>query len=178
MNPAEFPIDLANGNASLLFFISVFWGFFPLFTATFTFPQERAMLAEERSVDMYKLSAYFSARNISDLPLDLILPIIVLVIICVMVGLRPSYIAFSQNMLTVFLCILAAQGLELIIGVAFMDVKKAKILHPFLMTSMLSGRHSYPERSFFLSCCAKSSTTMILQHHLLRFLFALPSSGE
>ncbi|KAH9757479.1 ABC transporter domain-containing protein [Citrus sinensis] len=100
MNPAEFPIDLANGNvndksfptkfkALLLFFISVFWGFFPLFTAIFTFPRERAMLAKERSVDM------------------------------------PSYIAFSQNMLTVFL--------------SFMDVKKAKTLASVvLMTFMLS----------------------------------------
>ncbi|KAL9446476.1 hypothetical protein AB3S75_014193 [Citrus x aurantiifolia] len=110
------------------------------------------MLAEERSVDMYKLSAYFSSRNINDLPLDLILPIIVLVIICVMVGLRPSYIAFSQNMLTVFLCILAAQGLGLIIGVAFMDVKKAKILASIvLMTSMLSGGLFIQKGPFFMS---------------------------
>ena len=59
----------------LVFFIAVFWGFFPVFTTIFTFPQERAMLAKERAVDMYRLSAYFMARILSDLPLDLILPI-------------------------------------------------------------------------------------------------------
>ncbi|XP_021803703.1 ABC transporter G family member 22-like, partial [Prunus avium] len=58
-------------QAGLLFFISVFWAFFPMFTAVFTFPQERAIVAKERSVEMYKLSAYFLAKNTSDLPLDL-----------------------------------------------------------------------------------------------------------
>uniref|UniRef100_A0A453IT17 ABC transporter domain-containing protein n=1 Tax=Aegilops tauschii subsp. strangulata TaxID=200361 RepID=A0A453IT17_AEGTS len=63
-------------QAGLLFFIAVFWGFFPVFTAIFTFPQERAMLNKERAADMYKLSAYFLARTTSDLPLDLFLPVI------------------------------------------------------------------------------------------------------
>ncbi|KAF5937867.1 hypothetical protein HYC85_025373 [Camellia sinensis] len=61
-------------QAGLLFFIAVFWGFFPVFTAIFTFPQERAMLNKERAADMYRLSAYFVARTTSDLPLDLLLP--------------------------------------------------------------------------------------------------------
>ncbi|KAJ7965410.1 ABC transporter-like [Quillaja saponaria] len=78
-------------QAGLLFFMSVFWGFFPLFTAIFTFPQERAMLAKERSIGMYKLSAYFLARNTSDLPLDLLLLIVFLVIVYFMVGLKLSF---------------------------------------------------------------------------------------
>ncbi|KAG2554671.1 hypothetical protein PVAP13_9KG595500 [Panicum virgatum] len=68
-------------QAGLLFFIAVFWGFFLVFTAIFTFPQERAMLNKERAVDMYKLSAYFLARTTSDLPLDLFLPVIFMVIV-------------------------------------------------------------------------------------------------
>ena len=96
-------------QAGLLFFISVFWGFLPLFTAIFTFPQERAMLVKERSVDMYRLSAYFVARNTSDLPLDLILPILFMLIVYFMAGLKPSFAAFSLTMLTVFLSILASQ---------------------------------------------------------------------
>ncbi|GAY39829.1 hypothetical protein CUMW_047420 [Citrus unshiu] len=130
MNPAEFPIDLANGNVNDKSFPTRFkvkfspGSFFLLFTAIFTFPRERAMLRK----DLWTCT-YFLA----------ILPIIFLVIVYLMVGLRPSYIAFSQNMLTGFLCILAAQGLGLIIGTAFMDVKKAKTLASVvLMTFMLS----------------------------------------
>ncbi|XP_077235610.1 ABC transporter G family member 22-like [Tasmannia lanceolata] len=127
-------------QARLLFFISVFWGFFPVFTAIFTFPQERAMLAKERSVAMYKLSAYFMARNMSDLPLDLILPIFFLLVVYFMVGLKHSSSAFFLSMLTIFLSIISAQGLGLAIGAAFMDVKKATTLASVIvMTFMLAG---------------------------------------
>ncbi|KAH0976738.1 hypothetical protein GBA52_026457 [Prunus armeniaca] len=127
-------------QAGLLFFISVFWAFFPMFTAVFTFPQERAIVAKERSVEMYKLSAYFLARNISDLPLDLLLPIVFLVIVYLMAGLKLRFSAFFQTMLTIFLSIVASQGLGLSIGAAFIDVKKATALASIIvMTFMLSG---------------------------------------
>ena len=96
-------------QAGLLFFIPVFWGFFPVFTAIFTFPQERAMLNKERAVDMYKLSAYFMARTTSDLPLDLILPTLFLLIVYFMAGLRSSPAPFFLSMLAVFLNIIAAE---------------------------------------------------------------------
>ncbi|KAL5999383.1 ABC transporter G member 22 [Asimina triloba] len=96
-------------QSGLLFFIAVFWGFFPVFTAIFTFPQERAMLNKERAVDMYRLSAYFVARTTSDLPLDLFPPVIFLVIVYFMVGLRLTAAHFFLSMLIVFLSIIAAQ---------------------------------------------------------------------
>lgn len=100
-------------QAGLLFFMSVYWAFFPVFTAIYTFPLERAMLTKERSVDMYKLSAYLAARNTSDLPLDLILPIVFLIIIYFMVGLKPTFSAFSLTLLSIFLSIIAAQVREI-----------------------------------------------------------------
>lgn len=96
-------------QAGLIFFISVFWGFFPVFTAIFTFPQERAMINKERAADMYRLSAYFLARTTSDLPLDLILPVLFLAIVYFMAGLRLTPACFFLSMLIVFLCIIAAQ---------------------------------------------------------------------
>lgn len=96
-------------QAGLLFFIAVFWGFFPVFTAIFTFPQERAMLIKERAVDMYRLSAYFLARTTSDLPLDLFLPVIFLLIVYFMAHLRQTVASFFLTMLIVFLSIVAAQ---------------------------------------------------------------------
>lgn len=98
-----------NLQAGLLFFIAVFWGFFPVFTAIFTFPQERAMLNKERAADMYRLSAYFMARTTTDLPLDLLLPLLFILVVYFMAGLRQSAGPFFLTMLTVFLCIVAAQ---------------------------------------------------------------------
>ncbi|KAK8483275.1 hypothetical protein V6N11_069344 [Hibiscus sabdariffa] len=80
-----------------------------MFTAIFTFPQERVMLAKERSVGMYRLSAYLLARMTSDLPLDLILPLVFLVITYLMAVLKPTFTAFSLTLLTVFLSVFASQ---------------------------------------------------------------------
>ncbi|TYI44441.1 hypothetical protein ES332_A01G236200v1 [Gossypium tomentosum] len=139
-------------QAGWLFFIAVFWGFFPVFTAIFTFPQERAMLGKERAADMYRLSAYFLARTTSDLPLDLILPVLFLLVVYFMAGLRLSASHFFLSMLTVFLCIVAAQGLGLAIGATLMDLKRATTLASVtVMTFMLAGGYFVKKVPVFIS---------------------------
>ncbi|KAK7268156.1 hypothetical protein RIF29_20843 [Crotalaria pallida] len=148
---ANNPKDLQD-QAGLLFFIAVFWGFFPVFTAIFTFPQERAMLTKERAADMYRLSAYFLARTTSDLPLDLILPVLFLVVVYFMAGLRKSAGPFFLTILTVFLCIVAAQGLGLAIGATLMDLKRATTLASVtVMTFMLAGGFFVERVPIFIS---------------------------
>ncbi|PIN08822.1 Transporter, ABC superfamily (Breast cancer resistance protein) [Handroanthus impetiginosus] len=139
-------------QAGLLFFIAVFWGFFPVFTAIFTFPQERAMLSKERAADMYRLSAYFVARTTSDLPLDLILPVLFLLVVYFMAGLRMDTGSFFLTILTVFLCIIAAQGLGLAIGATLMDLKRATTLASVtVMTFMLAGGYFVKNVPVFIS---------------------------
>lgn len=79
------------------------------------------MLSKERAADMYRLSAYFVARTTSDLPLDLILPVLFLIIVYFMAGLRMDAGSFFLTMLTVFLCIVAAQ-------VFFFDISWLKMI--------------------------------------------------
>ncbi|XP_059631626.1 ABC transporter G family member 22-like [Cornus florida] len=168
-----------HDQARLLYFISVFWAFFPLFTAIFTFPQERAMLAKERSVDMYRLSAYVIARNTSDLPLDLILPIVFLAIVYFMVGLKHSFAAFSLTLLTIFLSIIAAQGLGLTIGAAFMDVKKATTLASItVMTFMLSGGFFIQSVPSFMSWVRYISLNYHTYRLLLKIQYSCSGSGS
>ncbi|CAN4113914.1 unnamed protein product [Withania somnifera] len=139
-------------QSGLLFFIAVFWGFFPVFTAIFTFPQERAMLNKERSADMYRLSAYFLARTTSDIPLDLILPVLFILVVYFMAGLKHDACAFFLTVLTTFLCIVAAQGLGLAIGATLMDLKKATTLASVtVMTFMLAGGYFVKEVPVFIS---------------------------
>ncbi|MQL86844.1 hypothetical protein Taro_019376 [Colocasia esculenta] len=154
-------------QAGLLFFIAVFWGFFPVFTAIFTFPQERAMLNKERAVDMYRLSAYFMARTTSDLPLDLFLPIIFIIVVYFMAGLRLSPACFFLSMLTVFLSIVAAQGLGLVIGATLMDIKKATTLASVtVMTFMLAGGFFVKRVPVFISWIRYAS----FNYHTYRLL--------
>ncbi|KAL3535996.1 hypothetical protein ACH5RR_004457 [Cinchona calisaya] len=134
-NPKEL-----QDQAGLLFFIAVFWGFFPVYTAIFTFPQERAMLIKERAADMYRLSAYFLARTTSDLPLDLLLPVLFLLVVYFMAGLRLNAGSFFLTLVTVLLCIVAAQGFGLAIGASLVDLKRATTLASVIvMTFMLAG---------------------------------------
>ncbi|PNY13486.1 ABC transporter G family member 22-like protein [Trifolium pratense] len=126
------------------------------------------MLNKERAADMYRLSAYFLARTTSDLPLDLILPVLFLLVVYFMAGLRLSTAPFFLTILTVFLCIIAAQfhlgssslkrlnhdlkGLGLAIGATLMDLKRATTLASVtVMTFMLAGGFFVQKVPIFIS---------------------------
>ncbi|CAA2969008.1 ABC transporter G family member 9 [Olea europaea subsp. europaea] len=67
-------VSEAHKMVGFFFFYFGFWGFYPLFQAIFTSPQEHMMLQKERSSGMYRLSSYFMAPTSGDLPMELILP--------------------------------------------------------------------------------------------------------
>lgn len=124
----------------LLFHMVGFWGFFPLLQAIFTFPQERTMLTKERSSRTYRLSSYFLSRIVGDLPLELILPTIFLMIVYWMAGLKPEPASFLYALLGLLLCVLVSQGLGLALGALIMDQKAASTLGSVMMLNfMLAG---------------------------------------
>lgn len=122
------PASHIADRIALLFFFSVFWGFYPLYNAVFTFPQERRMLLKERSSGMYRLSSYFLARTIGDLPLELALPTAFVFIIYWMGGLKPNPATFILSLLIVLYSVLVSQSLGLAFGAILMDVKQATTL--------------------------------------------------
>ncbi|ONK58878.1 uncharacterized protein A4U43_C08F660 [Asparagus officinalis] len=123
------PSSHLQDRTALLFFFSVFWGFYPLYNAVFTFPQERAMLTKERSSGMYRLSTYFLARTAADLPMELALPTAFVFIIYWMGGLDPHPSTFLLSLLVVLYSVLVAQSLGLAIGAILMDdLKQATTL--------------------------------------------------
>ncbi|XVE57294.1 hypothetical protein DITRI_Ditri04bG0080000 [Diplodiscus trichospermus] len=122
------PASHISDRIALLFFFSVFWGFYPLYNAVFTFPQERTMLIKERSSGMYRLSSYFLARTFSDLPLELALPTAFVFIIYWMGGLKPDPATFILSLLVVLYNVLVSQSLGLAIGAILMDIKQATTL--------------------------------------------------
>ncbi|KAI3467159.1 hypothetical protein Pfo_023822 [Paulownia fortunei] len=124
-------------QVGLLFFFSIFWGFFPLFNAIFVFPQERPILTRERSSGMYRLSSYYFARTVGDLPMELVLPTIFVTITYWMGGLKPSLVTFLLTLSTILLNVLVAQGLGLSLGAVLMDVKQATTLSSVLMLVFL-----------------------------------------
>ncbi|WOL18293.1 hypothetical protein Cni_G27087 [Canna indica] len=122
------PTSHIQDRTALIFFFSVFWGFFPLYNAVFTFPQERPFLRKEQASGMYRLSSYFLARTAGDLPMELALPTVFTVIIYWMGGLDPHPDTFLLSLLVVLFSVLVAQSLGLAVGAILMDVKQATTL--------------------------------------------------
>ncbi|XP_059308706.1 ABC transporter G family member 21 [Lycium ferocissimum] len=139
-------------QVGLLFFFSIFWGFFPLFTAIFAFPQERPMLIRERSSGMYRLSSYYFARTVGDLPMELVLPTIFVTVTYWMGGLKPSFLTFMLTLLIILLNVLVSQGLGLALGAILMDVKQATTLSSVLMLVFLLASGYYIQHiPFFIN---------------------------
>ncbi|KAA8521077.1 hypothetical protein F0562_011770 [Nyssa sinensis] len=122
------PTSHIEDRIAMLFFFSVFWGFYPLYNAVFTFPQERSMLIKEQSSGMYRLSSYFLAKMVGDLPLELALPTAFTFIIYWMGGLKPNPVTFILSLLVVLYNVLVSQSLGLAFGAILMDVKQATTL--------------------------------------------------
>ncbi|KAI4294987.1 hypothetical protein MLD38_040731 [Melastoma candidum] len=133
-------LSLSDVQIGLLFFYTGFWGFLPMFNAISAFPQERSMLDKERSSGMYRLSSYFLARIVGDLPMELILPTIFLTITYWMSGMRPDLASFLRALFTLLYSVLVAQGLGLAIGAIIMDLLSATTLGSVVMLCfMLEG---------------------------------------
>ncbi|XP_010262410.1 PREDICTED: ABC transporter G family member 21-like [Nelumbo nucifera] len=130
-------ISHVQDQVGLLFFFSIFWGFFPMFNAIFTFPQERPMLIKERSSGMYRLSSYYFARMAGDLPMELVLPTIFVAVTYWMGGLRPSPVNFMLTLLIILYNVLVSQGLGLALGAIVMEVKQATTLASVTMLVFL-----------------------------------------
>ncbi|CAH8275172.1 unnamed protein product [Arabidopsis lyrata] len=145
-------ISRLQDQIGLLFFISSFWAFFPLFQQIFTFPQERAMLQKERSSGVYRLSPYFMSRLVGDLPMELILPTCFLVITYWMAGLNHNLANFFVTLLVLLVHVLVSGGLGLALGALVMDQKTATTLGSVIMlTFLLAGGYYVQHVPVFIS---------------------------
>lgn len=90
-----------------------------MFTSLFTFPSEFKMMLKERASGMYRLSAFYLARTASDVPMDMFIPTIFVIIIYWMAWLQPTAKAFFCNWLAVMLTQATAQVIGMTIVFLF-----------------------------------------------------------
>ena len=105
--------------AGLLFFQLLFLSFRQLFVALFTFPDEFKMLLKERASGMYRLSAFYFARTASDLPMDMAIPTLFLLLVYFMGHLRYTAAAFFANFFTIILVMLVGFHFSVNIPICF-----------------------------------------------------------
>ena len=80
-------------------------------------------MLKERASGMYRLSAFYLARTLSDLPMELTIPTGFILIVYFMGGLKYSAGAFFGTYGTVVLCLFIAQGIGLLLGAWAMNPK-------------------------------------------------------
>jgi len=105
------------------FFTTLFWVMQGMFEALFAFPQERVIILKERATASYRLSAYFTAMTVADLPVFLCMPFIFLVISYWMVVPTLGFVTFICILFIALLSVITGQGIGQLIGAAFDDVQ-------------------------------------------------------
>ena len=132
--------------SGLLFFELLFLVFLSMFGALFAFPQERAITIKERRGGWFRLSSYYVARCLADLPLDVVIPSGFVIILYWMAGLRA--VVFVPHLLIVLLAVLVATSLGLLISAVLMELKQAQAFASvFTLATMLCG-------GFYIQKCA------------------------
>jgi len=98
------------------------------------FPEERPVFLREANNNMYKVSAYFTAKICSEFPNSLLTPTLFGSIVYFVVGLNTekSY-KFPVFLLILFLIYNASAGYALILGTIFADKQLAVTLTPVLI---------------------------------------------
>lgn len=103
---------------------------FAMISTLNVFLQERDVFNRERAAGVYSTSAYFVAKNITDFPFQLVMPILFSLVTYWMCGFQDSVEAFGIFMLVVCLFSTVAASLYLAIGTLSPNAVIATILSP------------------------------------------------
>ena len=123
---------LQNVRGSL-FFISMNIAFNAIQNVILIFPDERPVFLREVNNNMYKVSPYFWAKVISELPFSIMTPTIFGCIVYYAIGYTDGADHFLTFLLILILIYNASSGYSLIISATFSDKQLAVTLTPVLI---------------------------------------------
>lgn len=124
-------------RCSILFLLTLIFVIPFMTAATITFPLEKPIYLKESASKMYSLPSYFLSRNIVELPIIIIVPILSTLIIYWMVGFHHGATEFFLFMLISFLSCFCGTSLGLLAGSLFKNVIFAIGIVPTFTMPML-----------------------------------------
>lgn len=112
----------------------------PIFEGLFAFPFEQMLVRKEKSSGWYRLSAYYIAKTLGDIPVELIQPTIITIIAYWMAGLRKEASAFFGHLFTIYYATLTASTFGMAFSAMFLQLKKAQsVTAVFIIATLLLG---------------------------------------
>lgn len=108
----------------VIFFLLVFTNLHPMFHNVMSYPTERATIQKERAAGMYRLSAYYFAKLVSEIPALLLQPLTLYFITYWATGLNRSPY-FLVAVLTIATGAFLSQTIGLVIGTSSKSLKRA-----------------------------------------------------
>lgn len=123
------PVTEANieDRLGLLNYQTVSWGFFGVYASVYAFPAERVVLQKDRSNGVYRLSAYYVAKSLVELPADMLYPAFSVMVIYFPTGMNPDGRAFVLNVVVLVLHTLIGHSIGLFVSCALMNVQQAQV---------------------------------------------------
>jgi len=132
--------DAIQDRFALVFFITIFWTFFPMFNAVTTFPAERAVLLRERAQGSYRLSAYYFAKMAAEMPFNWLSPSLFIILVYWMTGINNNVGTFFTFWALLILNVELAVSMGMLISAAETNPKKAlTVVSILVLGSMLLG---------------------------------------
>eukprot|EP00937_MAST-01D_sp_MAST-1D-sp2_P001352 g1352.t1 len=99
------------------------WTFFPMFNSMPVFPAFMDVLRHEVRAGQYRLSAFYVARTLRTLPLELVFPSLYIAIVWWMGDLNPSAASFARGYLAILLNLVTMQSVGLCISAGVPESK-------------------------------------------------------
>lgn len=122
-----------NSITGFLFFMTISGLMSFLAPMTLTFPSEREVFFKEQDTKMYGIGQYFLARNITEIPELIIIPIINVSIYYFMIGLAPTAGQFFLHYLILILIGLNGSSMGLFLGSVVLDAKSISAVVPIVL---------------------------------------------
>lgn len=135
-----------NSKNGALFFLSISNFMSSMSPVILTFPLEKSVFLKEQGNKMYSVFSYFLSRNLVELPLLIIGPLLNALIVYWMIDLHPGGSYWWLFFLVSFLCSLAGNSFGLLCSSFFSDAKVASGMLPMVVLPLMLFSGFYKNR--------------------------------